>query len=170
LYPDQDLGGLLRTLAVGQREGWLAPDRLMVRFVGRLTDRAALEADRYGVAEFVSTSDPIPRLELIARMMSADALLLPVYDVQPSGLPMRLFEYIGAGRPILVLGNERHLVAQLVASHGLGRVLADSRDLQALLRTLVEDRNALPEPDKSGRDHFTWDETIHTLASLVAAV
>jgi glycosyltransferase involved in cell wall biosynthesis len=174
LYPDQDLGGLLRAMAVGRREGWLAPDKLAVTFIGGLTDRAALEADRHRVAEFVTTSERIPRRELIGRMRSADALLLPVHDVFPTALPMRLFEYIGAGRPILVLGDEpdleHHLVAQLVASHRLGRVVAGSSELEALLRALVADRDALPQPDAAERQRFTWNETMQSLVSIVASL
>ncbi|MGI8573287.1 MAG: glycosyltransferase [Solirubrobacteraceae bacterium] len=174
LYPDQDVSGLLSTLAEGQRGGWLAPDRLTVRFVGRLTDRAAIEAARRGVAEFVRTSDPIPRGDLIDRMMSANALLLPVHEHFQTALPMRLIEYIGAGRPILVLGNEpgleRQLVVQLVNSHRLGRVVSDPRELQTLLRALVEDRNPLPDPDPAERARFTWNETMQSLVSLVASL
>ena len=145
-----------------------------MRFVGRLTDRAALEADRHGVADFVSTSDPIPRRELIDRMMSADALLLPVHHQFPTARPMRLIEYIGAGRPILVFGNaadlERHLVVQLVASHGLGRVVSDGQELETLLRVLVDDRDALPSPDPAERERFTWNETMQSLVSIVASL
>jgi glycosyltransferase involved in cell wall biosynthesis len=171
LYHDQNIGGLLSALAAGHRGGWLSPDKLIVRFIGRLTDRAAFAADRQGVADFVSTSDPIARPELIDRMMSADALLLPVHDLFPTALPMRLIEYIGAGRPILVLANkadrERQLVVQLVTSHHLGRVVADQQELEALLRSLVADRNALPDPDPAERDRFTWNETMQSLVSIV---
>jgi glycosyltransferase involved in cell wall biosynthesis len=170
LYHDQDLGGLLRALAQGQRGGWLTPGQLVVSFIGSLTDRAALEAESHGVAKFVSTSERIPRRELIARMMSADALLLPVHDVFPSALPMRLFEYVGAGRPILVLGNMRHLVAQLVTSHGLGRVVSDVHELEALMRALVDDPNAAPNPDAAEREHFTWNDTMQSLVSIVASL
>jgi hypothetical protein len=86
-------------------------------------------------------------------------------------LPMRLIEYIGAGRPILVLANEadleRQLVVQLVASHHLGRVVADQQELEALLRSLVADRNALPDPDPAERERFTWNETMQSLVSIV---
>lgn len=171
LYHDQNIDGLLRALAAGHREGWLSPDKLVVRFIGRLTDRADFAAERHGVAEFVSTSAPIARPELIDRMMSADALLLPVHDLFPTALPMRLIEYIGAGRPILVLANpadrERQLVVQLVASHHLGRIVVDQQELEALLRSLVVDRTALPDPDPAARERFTWNETMQSLVSIV---
>jgi hypothetical protein len=87
---------------------------------------------------------------------------------------MRLFEYIGAGRPILVLGSdrhlERHLVAQLVASHGLGRVVADSHELETLLRALVDHRDTLPQPDPAERDRFTWNDTMQALVSIIASL
>ncbi len=174
LYHDQNIEGLLRALAAGHREGWLSPDKLIVRFIGRLTDRAAFAAERHGVADFVSTSDPIARPELIDRMMAADVLLLPVHDLFPTALPMRLIEYIGAGRPILVLANpvdrERQLVVQLVASHHLGRIVVDQEELEALLRLLVVDRTALPDPDPAAREHFTWNETMQSLVAIVQSL
>jgi hypothetical protein len=171
LYPDQDVGSLLSAVAAGHRGGWLSPDRLTVRFIGRLTDRAASEAKRHGVADFVSTSDLIPRSRLIDYMMSADALLLPVHEQFPTALPMRLIEYIGAARPIVVLASEadleRQLVVQLVRTHRLGRVITDMGQIEALLRALVDDRGALPDPDPRERERFTWTETIQSLVSIV---
>jgi hypothetical protein len=170
LYADQNLGSLLRALSKGRRGGWLTQEMLTVRFVGRLTDRAALEAKRHGVAELVRTSDAIPRHELIARMMLADALLLLDHELEPNALPMRLFEYIGARRPILVLGSEHNLIARIVNEHGLGRVLPDSRELESVLRALVDHRDTLPKPHPQTRERFSSIETMRTLASIVASL
>ncbi len=171
LYSDQDVSSLLSALAAGRRDGWCSPEKITVGFVGNLTDRAALEASRLGVTDFVSTSEPVPRRELIQRMMSADALLLPVHDQFPTARPMRLIEYIGAGRPIVVLGRgadlDRHLVVQIVTSHRLGRVVSDEQQVETLLRGLIDDRNSLPAPDPAERNHFTWTETTDSLASIV---
>ena len=169
LYGKQDLTPLLRALAQGRREGWLSPERLEINFVGRLSDRAALEADRFGVADFVTTSEPIPRDQLLRLMVDADALLLPsLHDTDRNALPMKLFEYIGAKRPIIVFGPGEHLAASLVAEHGLGLVLPDEAGLQRCLRDLLSGENVLRAGNEQERAQFSRDTTLATLASVVA--
>jgi hypothetical protein len=166
LYPDHDLSGLLGALARGRRAGVLRPGEFRVTFLGRLTGRAATEADRHGVADLVRTGEPIPRAALLQRMADADALLLLVHENEPNALPMRFFEYVGAGRPIVLLGGPGHLVARHVTEHGLGRVVADPGELDAILPAIAE----LPAPAEAGREAFTWGATMATLAALVATL
>lgn len=169
LYGKQDLTPLLRALAQGRREGWLSPERLEINFIGRLSDRAALEADRFGVADFVTTSEPIPRDQLLRLMVDADALLLPsLHDTDRNALPMKLFEYIGAKRPIIVFGPGEHLAASLVVEHGLGLVLPDEAGLQRCLRDLISGENVLRAGNEQERAQFSRDTTLATLASVVA--
>ncbi len=168
LYGKQDLTPLLRTLAKGRREGWLSPDRLEVSFIGRLSDRAALEADRFGVADFVSTSEPIPRDQLLRLMVDADALLLPsLHDTDRNALPMKLFEYIGTRRPIIVFGPGEHLAASLVAEHGFGLVLPDEVGLQRCLRDLVSGEDVLVAGSEQERAQFSRNTTLATLGRVV---
>ena len=121
-------------------------------FIGRLSDRAALEAARLDVADFVSTSEPIQRSRLLRLMVEADALLLPsLHDTDRNALPMKLFEYIGAQRPIIVFGPGDHLAARLVAENGFGLVLTDEASLERCLRDLVDGDGILPPaPSKAG--------------------
>jgi hypothetical protein len=171
LYGKQDLTPLLRVLADGSRDGWLSPDRLSVTFVGRLSDRAALEAERFGVAPFVHTSEPIPRAELLHRLVEADALLLPsLYETDRNALPMKLFEYVGAGRPIIVFGGGDHLAGRLVADNGLGVVLDDVPALERCLRRLVAGGNGLPVADAAARARFGRETSLRTLGALVDAL
>jgi hypothetical protein len=168
LYGKQDLTPLLRVLARGRRAGWLSPDRLEVRFIGRLSDRAALEANRIGVADFVSTSEPIPRSQLLRLMVEADALLLPsLHDTDRNALPMKLFEYIGARRPIIVFGPGDHLAASLVAEHGLGLVLTDEASLERCVRALVNGDDLLLAGGEEERAQFSRETTLARLASIV---
>jgi glycosyltransferase involved in cell wall biosynthesis len=169
LYGKQDLTPLLRILAQGRREGWLSPDRLEVSFIGRLSDRAALEADHFGVADFVRTREPIPRDQLLRLMVDADALLLPsLHDTDRNALPMKLFEYIGARRPIIVFGPGEHLAASLVAEHGFGLVLPDEAGLERCLRDLVGGEDVVVAGSEQERAQFSRDTTLAKLASVVA--
>src|SRR5207253_6868082 len=97
LSPGFNLGPLFAGMAAGRDEGWLTEKSLRVRFVGRLTERAEAEAERWGLSQYVEASAVIPRGELLAELVNADALLLPLYDEDPYSLPMRFFDYVGAG-------------------------------------------------------------------------
>jgi glycosyltransferase involved in cell wall biosynthesis len=168
LYGKQDLMPLLRAVANGRRAGWLDPARLELHFVGRLSDRAALEAAELGVADFVHTSEPIPREELLRRLAGADALLLPsLRETDRNALPMKLFEYVGAGRPIIVFGPADHLAADLVSEHGLGVVLADPEALERCLRDLVDGHGVPPVATQATRRRFSRETTLGTLAGVV---
>lgn len=170
LYPDHDLSGLLGALARGRQAGLLRPGAFRVTFLGRLAGRAATEAERHGVADLVTTGEPIPRAALLQRMADADALLLLVHENEPNALPMRFFEYVGTGRPIVLLGGPGHLVARHVTEHGLGRVVADPAELDAILPAIAERRGGLPEPAEASREAFTWGATMATLATIVDAL
>jgi hypothetical protein len=81
---------------------------------------------------------------------------------------MKLFEYIGAKRPIIVFGPGEHLAASLVAEHGLGLVLPDEAGLQRCLRDLLSGENVLRAGNEQERAQFSRDTTLATLASVVA--
>jgi len=170
LYPDHDLSGLLGALARGREAGLLRPGAFRVTFLGRLTGRAAAEAERHGVADLVTTGEPIPRAALLQRMADADALLLLVHENEPNALPMRFFEYVGAGRPIVLLGGPGHLVARHVTEHRLGSVVADPAELDAILAAIAVRRGGLLEPAEADREAFTWGATMATLAAIVDAL
>jgi hypothetical protein len=168
LYGKQDLTPLFRVLGRGREAGWLSPDRLEVGFIGRLSDRAALEAARLDVADFVSTSEPIQRSRLLRLMVEADALLLPsLHDTDRNALPMKLFEYIGARRPIIVFGPGDHLAARLVAENGFGLVLTDEASLERCVRDLVDGDGILPAGGEQERARFNRATTLAALANVV---
>jgi glycosyltransferase involved in cell wall biosynthesis len=102
-------------------------------------------------------------------MVDADALLLPsLHDTDRNALPMKLFEYIGAKRPIIAFGPSEHLAASLVAEHGFGLVLPDEAGLQRFLRDLLSGENVLHASEEQERAQFSRDTTFATLASVVA--
>ena len=101
-------------------------------------------------------------------MVDADALLLPsLHDTDRNALPMKLFEYIGAGRPIIVFGPGEHLAASLVADHGFGLVLPDeARRSNAACATSSVVKTYCTRQEQE-RAQFSRDTTLATLASVV---
>ncbi len=170
VYRSLDMRPFLKALRQGRQEGWLRKESLEVAFVGRLSERIALEAGELGVADLVTTSGLIPREELLDRLVDADALLLPLYENDPYALPMRFFEYVGAGRPIIGYGPPDRIAGRLIAEQRLGVVVSDQSETEQLLRLLVVEGATLPRPAPAVRREFTWERRIETLRELIADV
>jgi glycosyltransferase involved in cell wall biosynthesis len=167
IYPMLDLRPVWTAMRQGQQEGWLTPERLQLTFVGRLSERAALEAADFGIAELVRTRSPVPRDELLNQLVDADVLLLPLYERDPTALPMRFFEYVGSGRPIVAFGPPDRIAGRYVQEHGLGVVAPGSAELADVLRRLTQQRDAVPVPDPAVRQKFTWEQSVDRFSELV---
>jgi glycosyltransferase involved in cell wall biosynthesis len=121
-----------------------ARDAVEVEFVG--TDLASVAglAAAAGVAAHVRISPAIPYREALRRQSRADVLLhLQWNDPRESGtISGKLFEYLGARRPVLGLGYDRGEVAALLAEHGRGVVLNDPGAIAGQLRRWLAEKRA----------------------------
>jgi glycosyltransferase involved in cell wall biosynthesis len=112
----RDPGPLLEVLSELIREQMLPPERVRVRFYGPpepwLPDLIA----RYGLQAVVELNNVVGRKEALQREMESQILLLlgwsdPKETGQHSG---KLFEYLGAGRPILAVGGNRGVLTEVL--------------------------------------------------------
>jgi glycosyltransferase involved in cell wall biosynthesis len=170
LYPSQDLTPLFRVLGGMSRARGLSATDVGVTFIGRVTERAVLEAERLGVGDLVAAHEPIGRHDLLARMCAADALILPLNNSDNSALPIKIFEYIGAGRPILAWGERDSLAARVILDNGFGLVASDETDLAGYLERILARDGSMPSGDDEARARFTWEHSVETITELVARV
>ncbi len=168
LYPSQNLGPLFRVLGRLGRERRLPEGGLQVSFIGRVTERAELEAQRFGVGDLVQASDPIPRHELLTRMCAADALILPLNDGDRAALPIKIFEYIGAARPIIAWGEPDSIAARVILDNGFGVVAANDQELADHVGRVLAHDESLRSGDGQTRLRFTWRQSVQTIAELIA--
>lgn len=139
--------GLLRALQlVCERHPDLRPS-FEIEFVGtrESSNDAAVAAS--GVADRVRWTGYVPHAEAIEAMLAADALVLIKHvEARFLGLiPGKLYEYMGAGRPILALVPESE-ASSLVRDLGWGEV-APPDDAEAIASALLR----LLEHKRSGR-------------------
>lgn len=88
-----------------------------------------------GVEQMVSIRGAIRREEFLKLELSCDILLLmrgPSAD-EDSVIPGKLFEYIGAARPILALGSTTGEAVDIVRAEKLGLVSNDAQEIAAQL-------------------------------------
>lgn len=133
-----DLRPLLRALSFVNSDPLTPPVRLV--HAGRLTTLERQVIEQCGAGEFFEHLGTVDRRSALALQRSADALLL-VTSNAASEATGKLFEYLGAGRPILALadGNE---AARIVKETGTGITVSpdDVGAIAAAIRQLVTHR------------------------------
>jgi glycosyltransferase involved in cell wall biosynthesis len=148
-----------------------APDvaaRLEVVFAGLLsTDEAELlgTRDLAGIVRCVGSLDRPSALRL---QRAADLLLVVTEGSRRRSVATgKLFEYLTAGRPILVLGEDTE-AARIVAATGRGAATSadDSRAISAAIRRAVEEDWPLLT-DGSAVQHYSWDQLAERYAAVV---
>jgi hypothetical protein len=146
VYAYRDFTQLVRAMhRLGERA-----KKMRVSLVGADPEgvEAALNlATTLGVRDLFEVSEPVSRAESLHVQRSADVLLLATWNDprEHSFLPGKLFEYVGARRPILLLGLVSGAAAQLVSSRSLGIALDDTDAIAAWLDA------RLAEKERSGR-------------------
>ncbi|WP_428248608.1 glycosyltransferase [Ferrovibrio sp.] len=101
-------------------------------------------ARQQGVADCVIIRPPVPLRQAQMLQANADILLLLLWnDPRERGVfTGKLFEYAGAGRPILTLGCEDGVAADLIRERGLGKVLNEPQAIAMQLRQWLADKAA----------------------------
>lgn len=141
----------------------LALDRTLasqvdVVFYGPNLAWVAKLATEYGVQAAVRIHEPVTRMEAIRAQQQADVLLLLTWDDprERGVLTGKLFEYIGAGRPILVLGHVEGDAASLVCGEGFGVASNDPVEVAAFMKALLSDTTT----------RATYERAFHERAGL----
>jgi glycosyltransferase involved in cell wall biosynthesis len=142
--------------------------RLEVVFAGLLsTDEAELleSSDLAGIVRCVGSLDRASALRL---QRAADVLLVVTEGSRRRSVATgKLFEYLTADRPILVIGDETE-AARIVTATGRGAATSadDSRAISAALRRAVEE-DWPSVADGSEVQRYSWAALADTYAALV---
>jgi hypothetical protein len=134
--------------------------KVRVIFYGRDSDAVRGLAERAGVADLVESHAPITHRDALKVQSEADVLLLLVWNSPESRgtYTGKLFEYLGARRPILAICPDDNVAARLIRSRGAGVVLTDP---QAIADQLAR---WLREKEKNGMIPFLSSDVAHGLS------
>lgn len=125
-----------------------------VHVAGRNTAALQQEARRCGLAGHFRFAATVPRAQALAMQKHADVLLFFIWATGNEGIySLKLFEYAGAGRPVLAVGPMAD-VGRLVVDAGLGTVCTGASEVQAQLRVLLQDKQRQGELAQSLRPGF----------------
>jgi glycosyltransferase involved in cell wall biosynthesis len=140
-------------------------------FLGGVLDLAA----RHGVEHLVEVNSPVPYRESLRMQTEADLLLLLLWtDKDERGVYTgKLFEYVGARRPILALGGEDNVAADFIQERSAGTVLADPGRIAAhLLQCLQQKRStgSVPAPPERAAVGVTREDQVEVLENFLSGL
>jgi hypothetical protein len=124
-----------------------------------------------GAADRVFVHGRVSYRESLSLQQSADVLLLLQWNhVKDAGnIPAKFFEYIGARRPILLLGYEHGNLAQMIRERGAGIVANDPEIIAGQLRRWIAQRPAgIPMVPAAARQGLSRDDQYRKLEQFLA--
>jgi len=143
VYPsERDPTHLFRALRSMLNDGRLKPGALCVRLrAPGHEDVLKRLIDEQGVKEVVQLMPPIPYREALAEMMRADGLLVLQASNCNEQIPVKLYEYLRCGRPIIGLTDPLGDTAALLRKAGMTSIasLDSSDDISKVLRKFTEE-------------------------------
>jgi len=142
---------LWRAIAHLKREHGVTPDDLTVEIAGPTDGVRGEEIARLGIAEHVRALGLLPRAEALQRMMRSHLLWLIVGETahHTAGVPLKLYEYMAARRPVLAFVARDTECAQIIERGKMGVVLGSAESESARAAGVLADFLA---QHKSGKD------------------
>lgn len=129
-----------------------------------------------GVEERVRAFGEIPYQESLDVQAAADVLLLLLWNKpgEEGVMPGKLFEYMGAARPILAMGMTRGVAAELIESRSLGLASSDPVRIGEQLERWLEEKKrtgrVAPIPGEAIREYDRRTQTEKLAAFLESVV
>ncbi|MCR8641082.1 glycosyltransferase [Paenibacillus sp. N1-5-1-14] len=113
-----------------------------VEFYGRYLESVKVLAMKHGVEHLIQIHDPVTYQQSVQIQCQADILLLLLWnDRNEKGIYSgKLFEYIGARRPILAIGSQENVAADLVREQDVGESLQDAMEVAEVLLGWIEQK------------------------------
>ena len=145
-----------------------AAETLEIALVGPVTDAERDAVKRAGMSHAFSLTGALSHDEALAVQRAADGLLVITGPGQTGVATGKLYEYMAANRPILVIGDDT-AAAQIVQRAGAGIAVArdDPTALAQALRRFAERLDELPRPSPEKVREFAYPALAEQMAGLI---
>jgi glycosyltransferase involved in cell wall biosynthesis len=143
--------------------------RMYVR--GLKPERAILLADAAEVHHLVDIGGPVSHNEAIEMMKKMDILALVATSKHTHQLPAKVFEYMGAGRPVLAVTPDG-ATARFVQKHGIGITVdpGGTGEIEMALETIMKNYGFYLEQIKIAAPKFTARALAGELATILTKI
>jgi glycosyltransferase involved in cell wall biosynthesis len=113
--------------------------KVRVIFYGLDTDYVASLARGHGIETIIETHGRVDHAESLRQQRRSDILLLMQMDspLEQGNIPGKFFEYLGARRPILVLGWDQGVPATILKRRRAGVAITDPEAIAEQLRAWI---------------------------------
>lgn len=177
LYPAyQDPTPLFQAVRILHQASHIHSGDFLIRFVGTDPGYPASLAKEFQISDYLAFTPVVPYATSLQMQSQASALLLFKWgDDQETGhCPAKLYEYLGAGRPILALGDKRDVVDDVLEECGAGVLVASVEEAVEVLQSWVVTFKSLGKlPWHFNREcikRYTRSEAARALADLLNKV
>jgi hypothetical protein len=139
LYGTRNPADFLQAVEGLAAAGTLDPANVRLKFVGRFGDEVKAMLQASPIRDCIEVVTYAPHKESIAALVAADATLLIVDEIAGSEevVPGKVYEYLGAGRPIIALAPPDGAIASLLRETGAGRI-APRQDIPAISKIVLQ--------------------------------
>jgi glycosyltransferase involved in cell wall biosynthesis len=149
--------------------------RVRVAFYGLATDYVPALARDFSVEDSIEIHARVEHAESLRQQRLSDVLLLMQMDspLEQGNVPGKFFEYLGARRPILVLGWDQGVPATIVKQRGAGAATTEPEAIARQLRAwlaIKEREGCLPDLSEEVCAGFTNEEQAARLEAFIADV
>lgn len=155
-------------------DGTIDPDEIEVSFYGSGLGWLDREIKQYGLTSFVKQYEPIPQHLAVEKQRESQLLLLLDWDdPQEKGVYTgKIFEYLGARRPVLATGGSKDdVVGELLDETKAGRHAPTVEDVKKALKELYGEYKLKGEVAYNGLEteikKYTQRETSRKFAEII---
>ena len=137
----QDPTPLFKAISKLSNTGKVSTDSVQMRFYGK--DPAGVVRGlsvKYGIEDYVHFGGIVPHEESLLKQSESWVLLLLEWNDPASKgiLTGKLFEYLGARRPILCIGYNDGAIAKILQETGVGVILNKPGDIEKFLASCID--------------------------------
>ncbi|GAA2739355.1 glycosyltransferase [Pedococcus aerophilus] len=127
----------IKSLGVG-------PETLRVEFRGITVMPLADQARALGLEQIVHVAHAVPRAESVKLQQASDVQLLLLWNDpgEVGNYSGKLFEYLGSGRPILMMGYRDGVAARLIEERGAGQVANTPSEVADALSCWIDEKRS----------------------------
>jgi glycosyltransferase involved in cell wall biosynthesis len=118
----------------------LTPRDVQIAYFGPRPSEIFPLAERCGVSDYISLHKRVPHNQSLAIQNASDVLLLLQSPADPRNVPAKFFEYLASGRPILGLGLDSGIPAQIIRARGAGLYVTEPAAIAAQLKQWVAEK------------------------------
>lgn len=138
LYEYFDPRPLFRALDLLYERGEADLGRIAVEFYGPPTGQIRRLTAGFECARVVRACPRVPYKEMLRLQQESAALLLLKSETSGDAIPCKLFEYLGARRPILTVPGDRDIVDEILVDTGSGVSAGGAEEIARILLTWYE--------------------------------